>query len=218
MPLNTGKPRRYSKPAISRVGQAGVSLAVVMMILVVVSLLGAGAAQIALMAERGARNDRDYQIAWQSADAALADAEYDIVGGAGVSNNRKNLFAPGERSGFLTNCGTTGVSKGLCLPAASGNPVWLTASFTSSSSPAVEFGTFTSRAFDAGSPAAGTVAMVKPVQKPRYLIEVLDDPEVYGDQAVNRRRPPAVVYRVTSMGFGPRADIQAVLQTLYRKD
>lgn len=44
--------------------QRGVSLIVVMLILIVVSLLGVGAAQISLMSERGARNDRDQLVAW----------------------------------------------------------------------------------------------------------------------------------------------------------
>jgi len=50
----------------------------VLIILVLVSLLGVGGAQIAMMSERGARNDRDMQLAWQSGEAALLDAESDI--------------------------------------------------------------------------------------------------------------------------------------------
>ena len=55
----------------SRQAEAGASLIMVMLILVVVSLLGVGGAQIALMSERGARNDRDQLVAWQAAEAAL---------------------------------------------------------------------------------------------------------------------------------------------------
>ena len=58
--------------------QSGMSLIMVLLILVVVSLLGVGGAQIALMSERGARNDRDLQMAWQAAEAGLIDAENDI--------------------------------------------------------------------------------------------------------------------------------------------
>jgi len=52
---------------MNRRRQTGASLIMVMLILIVVSILGVGAAQIALMSERSARNDRDMQIAWQSA-------------------------------------------------------------------------------------------------------------------------------------------------------
>jgi type IV pilus assembly protein PilX len=189
------------------------------MILVIVSILGVGAAQIALMGERGARNDRDYQLAWQAADAALMDAEFDISGSDGATAARSALFAPGNRMGFVAGCGAadSGTSRGLCLPATSGTPVWLTADFTGSNSPAVEFGTFSNRGFDAGESSNTAIASVKPSRKPRYLTEVLDDPEVYGNQGINRAAKP-LIYRVTAMGFGPRPDIQSVMQMLYRKD
>ena len=59
-------------------GHRGVTLIMVLLILGVVSLLGVGGAQIALMSERGARNDRDQQVAWQSAEAGLIDAGIDV--------------------------------------------------------------------------------------------------------------------------------------------
>lgn len=57
----------------------GASLLMVMMILVIVSILGVSGVQLALMSEKGARNDRDMQMAWQSAEAALQDAEFDLA-------------------------------------------------------------------------------------------------------------------------------------------
>ena len=60
--------------------QHGVSLVVVLLLLVIVSMLGVASMQIATMGERGARNDRDQQLAWQSAEAALVDAEIDLAG------------------------------------------------------------------------------------------------------------------------------------------
>ena len=68
------RPGRPSRPN----RQAGASLIVVLLLLVIVSILGAGAAQIATMGERSARNDRDMQVAWQSAEAAL---KYLVLGG-----------------------------------------------------------------------------------------------------------------------------------------
>lgn len=192
--------------------QRGASLLLVMLIMIVVSLLGVGGAQIALMGERSARNDRDYQVAWQSAEAALIEAEFDIRG-PGTSTRQNSVFMSPTPSKylFLEGCGGTssGVSKGLCLPAASGKPIWLTADFTSTSSPTTEFGDFTSRVFDAGG------AGIKPAKKPRYLIEILDDPETFGDLAIGKKK---YLYRVTAMGFGPRSDIQAVVQMVFRKE
>ncbi len=58
--------------------QRGMSLIVVLLLLVIVSMLGAASMQIAGMGEHGARNDRDMQLALQSAEAALIDAEVDL--------------------------------------------------------------------------------------------------------------------------------------------
>ena len=194
--------------------QSGASLLMVMMILVIVSILGISGVQIAMMSEKGARNDRDTQIAWQSADEALLDAEIDIRadGATGtVTSDRQGQFTNENKTAFLDGCGdsSSGQSHGLCLPAIAGKPVWLTADFTSSSSPTTEFGEFTHRAFDAS--ATG----VRPSKKPRYMIEILDDPEAFGDISMGKKK---YVYRVTSMGFGPRDDIQTVMQMVFRKE
>ena len=51
--------------------QGGASLIMVMIVLTIVSIIGVAGIQISLMSERGARNDRDQQIAWQAAEAGL---------------------------------------------------------------------------------------------------------------------------------------------------
>jgi type IV pilus assembly protein PilX len=187
--------------------ERGMSLVIVLLILIVVSLLGVGGAQISMMGERSTRNDRDHQLAWQSAEAALVDAELDIDL-RNVNSSTRNVFTPNNEADFVVGCGTTGVSRGLCQPATTGKPVWLTANLKAA--PSVEFGTFTSRAFDAG--AAG----LKPYRKPRYVIEVLPDPEVFGSRAYQAEK--RFVYRATAMGFGPREDIEAVVQMVIRKE
>jgi type IV pilus assembly protein PilX len=181
----------------------------VMMILVVVSILGVAGVQLALMSEKGARNDRDMQMAWQSAEAALQDSEFDMRGPG--TSTRQGTFANNTKSEFLPGCGSasSGNSKGLCTPSAFGKAVWLTTDFAASNSPTAEFGDFTGRAFDAGSTG------IRSAKKPRYMIEVLDDPEAFGDLSIGKKK---YVYRVTAMGFGPRDDIQAVMQMIFRKE
>lgn len=185
--------------------QKGASLIIVLLILVVVSLLGIGGAQIALMGERGARNDRDQQVAWQAAEAALIDAEIDLVN---TSSTRQSIFDGKSTSAFpASGCGTSSSSKGLCAAVITGKPAWLTEDFTSTSSSAttVAFGTFTSRTFAAGG------AGIQPAQAPRYLVEPVL--ALSGDKSSPE---PEILYRVTTMGFGPRVDIQSVMQMLYR--
>ncbi len=179
--------------------QDGASLIMVMMILIVVSLLGISGAQIGLMSERGARNDRDMQMAWQAAEAALIDAEFDMTG---ATATRKDLFDGKNRTAFLPGCGTSGRSAGLCAATTVGKPAWLMVDFTdtTANAPTTAFGTFSGRTFKSGNLG------VQPAQAPRYIIELVEDP-------LDKK---SVIYRVTAMGFGPRTDIQAMLQVIYR--
>jgi type IV pilus assembly protein PilX len=185
--------------------QKGASLIFVMIILVVVSLLGIAGIQISMMSERGARNDRDMQIAWQAAEAALVDAEIDVFG-PGTSNRRINFSPSTNVAAFITGCGTSGNSMGLCSYTGSGKPAWLTVNFeTTVSAPTTPFGEFTGRTFPFG-------AGVQPSKRPRYVIEPIRDPSDRDASSTD----PKYVYRITAMGFGPRDDIQAVIQTIYR--
>ena len=190
--------------AVSAKGrQAGASLIIVLLILVVVSILGVGGAQIASMAERGARNDRDMQIAWQASEAGLMDAEFDI--GPGTSSRRAVFGAGKNVSAFAAGCGSdlAGKDKGLCALAETGQPAWLAVDFVTGTKVA-EYGDFTGRNFASGSSGP------QPFYKPRYIIEPIRDP---GNRDLSET---SYIYRVTSMGFGPRKDIQAVTQTIYR--
>lgn len=188
--------------------QGGASLIMVMIVLTIVSLLGITGIQVSMMSERGARNDRDQQLAWQSAEAALIDAEIDISGPG--ASTRRAIFTSKDASSFVDGCGTTGNTRGLCNIVSSGRPTWLTAGFdfsdTSSSAPSAAYGEFTGRTFE-----SGTVG-VQPAQPPRYVIEMLVDP----GRVDLSKTGSEFVYRVTAIGFGPRTDIQAVLQMIYR--
>jgi len=202
------KMRNLNQSDLKRPAQRGASLLMVMLILVVVSVLGIGGAQIALMSERGARNDRDQQVALQAAEAALMDAEFDLSSATGT---RSALFDGVAQNAFVSGCGTSGNSIGLCALNLSGKPAWLVVDYldTSSSAPTVELGKFTGRAFAAGSTG------VQPARKPRYVIEMVPDVPTGGSATENETK--GYLYRVTAIGFGPRVDIQAMLQMLYRK-
>lgn len=194
---------------MKRMTQRGASLIMVMIILTIVSLLGIGAIQISMMSERGARNDRDMQLALQSAEAALTDAELDI---SNSSSLRYSVFGPIVNfQAFIDKCGTTGVTQGLCADTVSGKPAWQDISLnfadTTATARTTAYGTFTNRTFPAGG------AGVQPAQAPRYIIELMQDKS---DLNAGANANPKYVYRVTAVGFGPRTDIQAVVQMLYR--
>lgn len=198
--------------------QAGASLIMVMIILTIVSMLGVAAIQISIMGERSARNDRDYQVAWQSAEAGLLDAETDI---SAIGSARSSVFTPNlNTSAFISGCGSSGNSRGLCTLVTPDAPVgtstktaWLLADLagTTSTVTSAEYGQFTGRTFPTGT------AGFQPSQRPRYVIELV--PDNSGRDAVGRdltNPEPQFVFRITSMGFGPRPDIQAVVQAIYR--
>lgn len=189
--------------------QQGVSLAVVMMVLLVVSVAGIAAARLALLGEASARNDRDKQIAFQAAEAALIDAENEIdgVGASGCTSLRTDKFLATQSVMAPGSCGTSAAERGLCMPAASSTskPTWAAVDFLdqSGTAPTVAYGSYTCRSFDAG-------AGVKAARVPRYLIERVPD-------KTPGQAPDAVIYRITAMGFGPRVETRSVLQVEYRK-
>ncbi|CAN7627156.1 pilus assembly PilX family protein [Acidovorax delafieldii] len=198
--------------------QQGLSLIIVMLILIVVSVLGVGGIQISMMGERGTRNERDMQIAWQGAEAGLIDAEFDIEGlPASSTNKRSAIFKRGDVDmvKFIDNCGDSGQSIGLCGLKETGKPAWLTVDFTVTSNAAktVQLGTYTGRDFPSG------VKGIQPSKPPRYVIEPILDR--YGVKSYRTTDPaagsgPSYVYRVTSMGFGPNGETQGVVQMIYR--
>lgn len=99
--------------------EQGMSLVIVLILLATTMILGVGAVQLSMMSERSARNDRDYQIAWQASEAALRDAESDI---GGATSSRATLFSNDNAVSFVAGCSSSGNTKGLCLPSISGKP------------------------------------------------------------------------------------------------
>jgi type IV pilus assembly protein PilX len=65
---------------LAMTNERGFSLIVSLMMLIVIIILGISASQMAVNEERGSRADRDRQIAFQAAEAALKDAELEILG------------------------------------------------------------------------------------------------------------------------------------------
>lgn len=194
--------------------QHGASLIMVMIILTIVSMIGIAGVQISTMSERSARNDRDYQVAWQSSEAGLMDAENDLFGPG--TSTRRSVFGPAlNLAAFEEGCGALSVSRGLCaLKMTAGKPAWVNADFKVSGTGAktAEYGEFTGRTFAAGGPG------VQPARKPRYVTEAIPDRAGIGSESRNLgEEDPKYVFRVTSMGFGPRDDIQAVVQMIYRR-
>ena len=194
--------------------ERGATLIVVLLLLIVVLLLGVGASQIAVQGEKSSRNDRDRQIAFQAAEAALLDAETDIEASPDALRSRSHLFSADGIAGFpqtmesFCAAGEANVFLGLCRYAENEDAAWRHVDFLgagATSTHSVPYGRFTGQVFPVG---AGPL----PARLPRYIVEMMPDrkPGMAADES-------AYVYRITAVGFGVRETTQVALQTIYRK-
>lgn len=184
--------------------QRGATLIVSLLLLLIITIMGLATMRSSTMEERMARYSREQAVAFQAAEAALRDAEIDLMSPASA-----RVTPIQGLSGFSADCNSgTPAIAGLCLPAAAGAPVWLAKMAVDGAW--VNYGTF------GRSPAlavvAGSAASV--AQQPRYIVEGINTPIPGIDSiAVGKTKPR---YRVTARGFGPRADVQVLLQATFR--
>lgn len=193
-----------------RDAQAGIALLTSLLLLVAVLVIGISAAKLALQGERAARGERDRQMAFQSAEEALMDAENDIEGSASAPG-RSAMFAPDSALGFVDGCGAGAANPalGLCLRAVDDStPVWQQTDLAddSAASRSVPYGQFTGAAMPTGE---GFL----PFKRPRYVIELLP----YAAEGENAGPDQRFFYRVTAIGFGSSEGSEVVLQSVYRK-
>ncbi|WP_374402246.1 PilX N-terminal domain-containing pilus assembly protein [Niveibacterium sp.] len=183
--------------------QKGATLIVSLLLLLIVTIMGLATMRSSTMEERMARYTREQAVAFQAAEAALLDAEIDL------SPSGTRVPPVQGIAGFAADCNAgTPAWAGLCLQAAAGLPTWLARMDVAGAT--VNYGTFS------GSPAlsmvAGSASSV--ARQPRYIVEGINTPIPGIDSiAVGKTKPR---YRVTAVGFGPRADVQVWLQATYR--
>lgn len=196
--------------------EQGSSLIVVLIMLTVIFAMGVIAAKLSLFGEGAARNDRDRQIAFQSAESALLDAELDMMGPNTSVNRRVCKFDSLVIAEFVEGCGT-GTNTGMCQNGAAPGDAWKTVksnytteSGTSSSNLTVEYGQFTGQTLPNGSSGL-------PVILPRYTIEAVrySGTGAATDSVASSKTEYA--FLVTAMGFGARQQTQVMLQALVYK-
>lgn len=186
-----------------RTNEGGFVLVTALMFLVALTVLGMSTMGTNTLEERLAGYFQDRQLAFESAEAALREAERDLLFGSRAIS--------GEM-GFTTGCS----SDGLCLPEADGTPVWVDLQEANDSgwmkgtgtSKSVKYGTYSKPA---------SAALVRVAQQPRYVIEVLTVVPAGTSQKVGfAPKASSFVYRVTAVGFGRRVSTRVVLQAMYR--
>jgi len=196
---------RWQHPA----REQGAVLMVALCVMLALLIVAVSAARTALNAEKSARAERDRQIAFQAAEAALADAERDIEAPAGSA--RGVMFARGSTAGFVAGCGAGAHNPalGLCRYVHKAIPAWQRSALAEDQSAGVRtvaYGQFTGARMPVGK---GTL----PARLPRYVIELMPFARAGEDAA----RHTGNFYRITAIGFGASAATRVVLQSMYLK-
>lgn len=197
--MRCAAPRRLRACA----GDNGVALFVVLIFLLVLTVLGLTAMRSATLGERMASNRVDKALATQAAEAALRDAERDILwtrADGSYCKRADGSIASGCRTADLRPLpekihnfgGTSGkCESGQCyhLPTAYfATPVWEDPAMWDK---AVVYGEYT------GAPEIAAVAA-----KPKYLIEGF-------------RKDDKWIFRISALGYGADANTRVVLQAIY---
>jgi type IV pilus assembly protein PilX len=184
--------------------EGGFVLLVSLMLLVVLTILGISIISTNTLDERMAGYFMDRQIALQAAEAALRDAERDLLYSGRISGTL----------GFANDCS----NEGLCLPESDGTPIWADLESTgnlgwlqgNNVGPSIALGTYS-------SPPAGLSTIPNVAAQPRYIIEALTIIGAGGSLKIGfGAQQSSILYRVTAVGFGRRATTRVVLQALFR--
>lgn len=182
-----------------RSGQQGWTLIVSVIFLFILAMLGLAAMQGATLEEKMAGNQRDRNVAFEAAEAALRDAEQDILASGRIVG----------ATGFISDCNSDSNYLGLCLPSSSLTPIWESLDWKDSASPAyyVTYGAKT-----------GASAWPNVVRQPRYIIEWQPNlrgsdlgVDHYGSTPSSKSQ-----YRITAIGYGLTDSSEVRLQSVYR--
>lgn len=191
------------------------ALIFVLIMISVIFAIAAVSSRLVTLGERSARNDRDRQTAFQAAEAALSDAETDIMGPNTAGTQRVSMFGALPAS---EGCSTIPATRGFCgrlTPTETTKTLLdlykpIFADDDNSTRRWVKFGEFTDRESD--FPVSSTGAL--PVRLPRYVIE---------KSALNFRNRADTVGRpfdafiITAIGYGLQPGTQVVLQAVISK-
>lgn len=220
---------KYIRHHPSRTQQKGVSLVIVMIFLLAITGITVWSVRQSLFGEGAARNQLDQEIARQAAEAALRDAERDILNLSSAQLTNASCTRGKDRPPIAADFTDT-CAKGFCLiaeanyasstwSAASGavtEPWWPTGkgglwNNTFSTKPGRAPVTTTNCTFTGGVPLGtytGAAAISGVAVQPEYLIELFR-------RTSNITYQPTNVYRITARGFGYTQRTQMVLQTIY---
>jgi type IV pilus assembly protein PilX len=214
--------KRNFKSCSAMQPQNGMALVVVLGMMSVVFVVAAISVRLTLLAERSARNDRDRQIAFQAAEAALADAELDIMGPNAAANKRCAVRSK-HLEGFFssTGCGfnTADGTRGLCAEnPASQPPLYTSINFEETDDDLrrfATFGEFTGRENNIKTAGAGGISS----RVSRYIVEVVNHipPVSANGKPVEASPSGEQAFLITAVGYGASDNTKVMLQAMIFK-
>jgi type IV pilus assembly protein PilX len=207
--------------------QRGAALIVSLLLLAIVMLLAAAGWQMGTQEERMVGQQRDRALAFEAAEAALRDAERDLLGICAIGYGPGDCTPRAEPINGETGFGAAGAENtcsndGLCLGATaerpdfnSDTPIAVLTGASGAVGLPVEYGTFTRPAGDRNvkGPAGADL------WRPRYVIESL----CYGGGGQGMTGSfvascPSPIYRITAIARGMRGTDEAsqvILQSFF---
>lgn len=195
------RPRRVPRP------QRGFALAVALVLLLAITMIGLASMGGSLMEERIVGNDRDLNLAFQAAEAALRDGETDVA----TNITSATTFSSAGTNGLYTPPSTwaTPVST----------PLWQLVDWTGDTASLATtrgYGEFTASTLPGMGSSPPLYAAL-----PRYVIERLavTTGGMGKSAGIGLSAPPGngTYYRVTAYGTGGRADTVTVMQSIFYK-
>ena len=190
--------------------QRGAILMISLMFLVILTMIGLSAMSTTTFEEKMSGSGRDWNLAFAAAEAAIRDAEYDITAKniPGYATNVRllnGLAGFGDETDAENNTCSTSTSslkQGLCRrTSAKGSPT--VATFTSTDTYSVAYGTFTGA-------AAATYTIKGVSRQPRYIVTGYVEVTPYDPGGT-------YFYEITARGFGANPNTQVTLREIFRR-
>jgi len=203
-------PKQFLVQSSHRVEQGGMALILVLIMISIVFVIAAVSSRTVTLGERAARNDRDRQTAFQAAQAALSDAEMDIMGPNTASTQRVSMFGSFGPDAGCSSDATPAGTRGYCgnLSATAYKEIFDDAR-TSPRQYAI-FGEFTDREDEFPVSSGGAL----PSKLPRYIVQKAS--LSFRNRAETAGKP-FDAFIVTAIGFGLQPSTQVVLQAVISK-
>jgi type IV pilus assembly protein PilX len=214
------------QPTLKKIAQRGSTLIISLLFLMVTTLIATGVWRLAMQQESMTGVDRDYQIAFEAAEAALRDAELDffntcaristlaagvnavctpraqpIEGFTGFGSQTSGEIPPDGSCNANGLCmGKSAMTSNVKLYEARPDLAILEGTAASTLGERIPYGKYTRTP----SEASQMIPLVS--QQPAYLIEALSF-------SGNNGKQTGVMYRSTAIGYGRRADTRVLLQS-----